>query len=383
MKLFDDIKRTNIKPAKNLHNPYEYYNQSARKEIASIRSLLNNWFDNYPESEKAELKSRFKNSFSSTFYELFLHEFFLKLGFKLKSHPKIKGTNKRPDFLVEGHGIGFYIEAKEAKDQTDKELKLKHKIDNLYDQIEKTDSPNFYLHIVNLNFLSNKQPKGKDIIQFLERELPKYNPDDKIEEMKESGLRNLNTLFYRDADVEIEFSLIPRPKDTRNKNRPTIGVFPIKSRAVKTEDSIKLAIKKKATRYGQLDKPYLICINLTSKWGVDEIAVLNSVLGDEQILIYQTQEGHNYELNRKMNGIFINKSGPQYTRVSGVLITDVNSVNLSIAKHWLIENPFCEKKLDLNKIGLSELKVSKNRIKKISGKSIIEILEISENWLKS
>jgi len=68
--------------------------------FAKIRNLLNKWFDHYPQEDQLSLKTDFKNDFQAAFFELFIHELFKKQGFKLKPHPKVEGTTKKPDFLV-------------------------------------------------------------------------------------------------------------------------------------------------------------------------------------------------------------------------------------------------------------------------------------------
>jgi len=42
--LFDSIERTYMEAAKHNENTYDYYNISARKDIAILRDTLENWF---------------------------------------------------------------------------------------------------------------------------------------------------------------------------------------------------------------------------------------------------------------------------------------------------------------------------------------------------
>lgn len=56
MKLFEHKNRTYLQPAAYNEKTFQYYDRSARKDVSIIREVLNSWFDNYPQSEKEELK---------------------------------------------------------------------------------------------------------------------------------------------------------------------------------------------------------------------------------------------------------------------------------------------------------------------------------------
>ena len=92
MKLFDNTSRDFLGFMDMNETDYNYYNRSARKNIAIIRDTLENWFSEVSDSEKYSMKSRFKKSFDETFYELFLHNLFKKLGYKVKIHPNFAST---------------------------------------------------------------------------------------------------------------------------------------------------------------------------------------------------------------------------------------------------------------------------------------------------
>ena len=112
--LFEDKERNDISPANHNINLYSYYDLSGRKDIGSVRNLLNKWFLNYPIQERSELKARFKKTFSSTFFELFIHELFKSQGFDLTIHPILINSTKKPDYLIKKDDQEFYLEAKEA-----------------------------------------------------------------------------------------------------------------------------------------------------------------------------------------------------------------------------------------------------------------------------
>lgn len=382
IKLFDHKERIDDKPANHLDNTYDFYDRSNSDQVSRIRNTMNAWFENYPETEKAELKKRFQKTFSSAFYELFIHELFHRQGFELEPHPTLDGTSKRPDFLVKGHGIEFYLEAKESTDKSGAERSVENRINRLYDQINKTNSPNFFFRINELLLKTDNQPSGKKVIRFLENELPKYDPEELTQKLQENGLEGVDTLHFEDDDLKLTISLIPKSPNARGKEgiRP-IGIYPFTTTWGGSDTSIKTAIEKKSTRYGLLDKPYLICINSTSDRTTDHYEVMNALFGSLQVTFSTDPNNRDEKWTRALDGVFLNSKGPKITRVSAILITNVHSANLHIASHWLVKHPFAKQEIDLSKIDITKILVDENQIKTISGKTIKEILEIPDNWM--
>lgn len=171
--LFDSIERVYLEAARHNENVYDYYNISARTDIAIIRNTLESWFLNYPEDEKKELKSRFKKDFDSAFYELFLYELFSKLGYEIIIHPDLPYSPKRPDFLICRDSLEMYVEAKVVTNKTDEQEAFERKINEFYDNLNKLDSGDFMLCVERFDILTKKQPGTKGIITYIEQELKK------------------------------------------------------------------------------------------------------------------------------------------------------------------------------------------------------------------
>jgi hypothetical protein len=375
MVLFDEKERSDLKPANHLDNTYDYYDRCALKEISEKRKILNQWFNNSPESEKSELKARFKKSFSPAFFELFLHELFRKQGFSLEPHPELPNSTKRPDFLVTRDGFEFYLEAKEVKDKSERELGVDNRISAFYDSLNRTNSPNFFFAIDHFVFKNSLQPKLKDCIRFIESELQKYDPDEITKQYELNGLDNRPIIEYDNKDLSLVISLIPKNKDARGLNdvRP-IGIYGTESTWGGPEDAIKRSVAKKAGRYGTLDKPYLICINSTSERGTHEFDTLNSLFGKSQFSFSTDPNNRNERQTRSLDGVFQNEYGPQYTRVSAIFITSINQSNYHVADHWLVKHPFASNDLNMTKFELSYIEVENNKIIKRDGKGINDII---------
>lgn len=375
MKLFEEKKRTDLAPSKHIDNTFDFYDRSAQINFKIIRNTLNSWFEKYPKSEQKELKNRFKTEFSSAFFELFLHELFHKQGFSLSPHPSLADTNKKPDFLVKGNGIEFYVEAIEATGKSDEERAHENWAKILYDSINTINSPNFLLGLNELFFKTTNQPKVAKIVRYIESKLPDYDPDTYNND-------NAEPIICEDENLRLEISLIPRQLKYRGKEgNQAIGVYPGESFFGGVEDVIKLAVKKKATRYGKLDKPYLVCINSTSEKGTDEFAIMNALFGSLKCTFSTNPANRNEKWERSFDGIFRDSKGAKFTRVSGLLITSVFPANLHVANYWLVKHPFSVNDLAFENFQLSKIIVEGGQIKKMEGKTIKDVLEILDNWI--
>ncbi|GGX10135.1 hypothetical protein [Aquimarina muelleri] len=375
MKLFEDKIRTDIKPAKHNDNTYDFFDRSDSEKGRVIREVLNSWFDNYPQDEKSEFKKRFRKEFSSSLYELFIHELFTKQGFKLESHPILKNSSNRPDFLAKKNGFEFYIEVKEATDKTDAERTLENKTNQIYDIVNQTDSPNFWLQIEKLNFKTDQQPSAKKVVRYLESKLPEYNPDFVLENLNTLGVNGIPFISFEDQNLSMIIKLVPKSKEIRGKKglRP-IGILPAEGFTGGADDSIKSALSKKATKYGELDKPFLICINSKSHRGTDNYDVMDSLFGSTSVSYSTDPDNKDERIERGLNGFFKDSSGPKYTKVSAVMINRLILGHVKEGKYWFVKHPFAQSNLDFDKFEINKTFVENNKIIFKEGKSIREIL---------
>jgi hypothetical protein len=380
VKLFEEKTRIRLDPARHNEDPFEYYDSSAQKDISNIRKLLNEWFEKYPDSEKPELKSRFVGDFYPSFFELFLYELFYRLEFQIVIHPEIKNSNKKPDFLLRKNNLQIYVEAKEASDKSTNEEKIQNREGYFYDSLNKVISPNFFLQVKKLDIKTHEQPSIKSINRKVEDWLSDLDPDIIGGKMKERDFDSIPLFRINNDKILIEIKPLPKSKKNRGKTdgRP-IGMYPIKSYWGGSENSIRRAIERKINKYGELTKPYLICINSTSFRGIDEEDILNAIFG-KQVL------SHNFTNNkssvrREPNGLVYRNNRARNKKASAFFITNVLPHNLHIAKYWIYKHPFAKYDFDLAETNLTYHFIENNEIQKRMGKEISEILTLNEDWL--
>lgn len=372
MKLFDDKLRTDINPGKYADDGYTILDRSAIPELEGIRNTLNHWFEHYPDAEKLDFKKRLKKTFSPTLYELFLYELFINQGFTVTIHPTLPNSEKRPDFLLSKNGIEIYAEAKEVLDKSHAEIGIE-KIENaIYDGLNSMECPDFFVMKRKLLLKSGRQPSAKKMNRFFEGQI-KYHDADVVSEQKH--VTGLPHLCYEDEDVKLEVALLPRLKSARGLPdiRPFGGGMG-ETTWGGNERSLYDGLKQKSSRYGELDKPYLICVNATNNFGATAVSVKAALFGSLQVTWSENPRNRDTRLEHANDGFFCGPKGPQFRRVSAVLATNFDIGKMRSPEHWLVKHPFAEKTLDLSLFDLSYTHVIGNQIVTVDRKSVGEII---------
>lgn len=354
MLLFDEKNRNYDNPKKIIEGDYEYLDKVSLEWGNQVRKILNKWFSNVPVDEKKDLKRRFqKDDFHAAFFELFLHEMFSKLGYKITIHPDIVGVNKHPDFLLEKDDFKFYLEAKLCKEKSDieeKRDKFKHQ---LYDDINKLKSEKYFLLIEKIEFLDNRQPSAKIIKIFLKRELEKINI--KSDDINDPNYNDKYRIKYEDDSVKISF--IPILKKYPRKSQRLIGVEDIEVKYSNFIKSFRNSIRSKVDRYGDLKTPFIIAVNIFES-GISNEEILDALFGTPMFLL-NTASKKIEKITRKKDGIMFSKNGVQNKRVSGILTfsilpTDLYNKRLENKNMNLFHNPWTNYPFPKNIIPVNE-----------------------------
>ncbi|GGF06635.1 hypothetical protein [Flavobacterium limi] len=333
MKLFEDKIREDNRRASFGDNIFNYYDNNQQTKITEIRELLNKWFENYPEENKVELKQNFKNSFNDAFYELFVHETFYRQGYILEPHPLLENSTKKPDFLARKGEEEFYIEATTVSSLSELEVKQENFKAKFIDELNKMNSPIFWLGLDKLEFKKNNFPKVGKLRKAFESELNKINPAEI--EIREKNTLLTNHLKYEDDNLLIILSLFIKSEAAKNKKdiRPIGFQFSPVTIKDASEDSNKILknFKDKARRYGVLNKPFIICLNLDFNFNLK------------------------YDVDWAFNNTnSFNSISPKFTKVSAVFVSNVNVGNIfNLPKHRLIVNQHSAYPIEMKNLKLS------------------------------
>ncbi|NBB23407.1 hypothetical protein GVN20_28915 [Runella sp. CRIBMP] len=370
VKLFEDKERTNLNYAKHQHDSYDFYDNSAIEDFVKARNMLNDWFARYPNSGKWQLKRDFQSQFDSAFFELFIHELFFQQGFILTPHPIVPNSTKNPDFLARKGDLEIYLEAKIATDESKEEKSLRNKHNAIYDLIEKIHCPDYWVSVREITFLSSNQAKLNLLKSSLEIAIKENGSERAVSKNDNYYEKRDKYITYQDDDILVSISLFP----ASIKKSRTLGTTLVGSFIGGCDDSIRRAIKDKGSKYGSLDKPFIVCINSLSGKGISTEDVYNALLGTQRNILFENFNNENQDYSTSSDGLFDNSSLHKYTTVSGFLITRAFPTNTKVAYHWLIKHPHSKNEFDFEKLDLSYIQVQENKIGKVIKKTIGEII---------
>lgn len=371
-KLFDEKERHNVDFAKNQHNTYDFYNDTAREEFVEVRDRLEDWFSRYPDSDKKQLKRDLQTQFEPAFFELFIHELFYQQGFSLTVHPTLPNSSKSPDFLAKKGDIAFYLEAKIANDDPYEKAVI-NKQKAIYDKLNEINSDYHAICIEEIYFLTTNQPKLSRIKAFFQSVINEYAQHSLIDIKDKDNDEATESNVYEDTDVKIVFSLLTLAIKLIHI---CVGEPPIVFLGG-CEEQLKKSIIEKAYRYGKPDKPFIICINSLSYKNTSTEDVYNALFGNYRRVSVASVENLNQDFKTSSDGIFASDSEFSCKNASGVFITNVSEYNMHVARHWLVKHPYTKNDFDMNNVDLSHIHVNSGRIEEVKKLSIGEIMKFN------
>jgi hypothetical protein len=391
MSLFDDISRHYEGPAGYSEAPFSFLNRSARPAADRVRTLVDSWFSRYPLSEQAALRARIRSQDDrhhlSAFFELFMHELLLRLHCEVHVHPDMNNdTTKRPDFEVTSpEGERFFVEAIIATDESETDVAARARMNVVYDALNQLDSPNFFLGM-DLEGTPETPPSAKSMRAFLQERLENLDPDAIIELWETNGLSGIPRWHYQHDGWDITFFPIPKSAEARGK--PSVRPIGMKFhgfRQIAPEQAIKSAVLRKAGRYGDLGRPYVIAVNAISEYGVDRTDAIEALFGQEQLEVTwpSTPGGPmGFRPTRKPDGAWISPKGPRYTRVSAILLTSpVTPWSIARVSACLYHNPWAVRAYSSVLTRFPQALLEENgHMSWLEGIASSELLEISPDW---
>ena len=152
MRVFDEIKRTSFRPARNREPHSRYLNESARPAAEEVRRLIEAWFMRYPEGHKKTMLSRLRSPddqhFLAAFFELYIHELLLRLRYQ-PAIPEAGVVSEAgaPEFEVTTSLGRFVLEAVHATDASQLEAAAESRLKDALDAINEVRSAHFLLHV--------------------------------------------------------------------------------------------------------------------------------------------------------------------------------------------------------------------------------------------
>jgi hypothetical protein len=388
MKLFDEIERDSYEPAKYAEPIFDFLNRSARIESERVRRELEKWFSRYPLSKQIELFSRFRSDIDphhqAAFFELFLHELLLKLGCSVSLHPPVPDADNTPDFLVESpNGEPFYMEATLATNESTEQAASRARMNIAYDVLNRRiDSPNFFIHLREQG-APTTPPNANKLASFVQNHISELDPDEIAGLYASGGITSVPRWYFEHDGWKIEILPIPKKPEVRGRPRVRpIGSRMIGFRQIDHRTAIRESITKKASKYGNLDLPYIVAVNTLDF--VDEIDVMEALFGKEQFILEVPQDDPSSlesRMSRIPDGAWMGPEGARNTRISGLfLATRLSAWNIPRANLRLYHNPWAQKDYHSVLANLPRAYLKNESIEYLSGLSTGEIFHLPTSW---
>ena len=236
-----------------------------------IRATVESWLLKYPEQERQvltkNLRSKDEGVFLSSFFEIYLHNLMYCLGAeKVTIHPQVSSSKSRPDFLVTfPKEQEFYLEARiiYKSDDTVNEEKL---LGELFEKINETLRGNkFLLGVKKRGQLKRSIPIGK-IAAELNSWMQSLDRQFVIDATKSENENQIIKKFKYDS-WEIDFTAIALQEGATIKDQ-AIGIKYSGGWVGDNFETVVDKVGKKSSKYGRLDKPLILAVNVTSHWGI-------------------------------------------------------------------------------------------------------------------
>lgn len=378
MSIFDDIPRKDAESPTDDETAFAYLNRSGRPEAERVRQNIDKWVEGYPEGHRDSLVARLRSAnddqHRSAFFELFLYHLLQARGHKIVAvEPKLGHTDKAPDFLVEtAKQERFYVEAAMATGLSNQEVAARARLNTALAAIDQTPSPAHFLDIKIAGTPSKPMSVKKH-----KRELQSWIAGLPADETA----KQVTPFVWAEHGAKIQVTAWTRNKPD-GKGR-AIGVRRTPVIQINPSREIHPALKKKASRYGKLDHPYLVALNAFSIHH-RESAVFDALFGTPYGEISKGPDGKEIvkEL-RRPDGVWYGPPDgqPQNTRLSGVLaLMRIDPWNFASKTGLLIPNPWAGKPLPQLGLGTAELIKAGNSYERKEGKAMHELLDLPALW---
>lgn len=367
---------------------FEFLMRCSRPACERVRDQLEKWFRCYPESESGDLKSRFRSGdeaqFRSAFWELYLHECLRQLGYTVEVHPELDTEgDRRPDFLAQhSEEEDILVEAASTQMRTEEPSGPSQQKDEVIDAINELSHSDFRLQMKASGGRSwPEEPPSRNRIQSeLRQWLDTLDYESLRSAFEDHGLEAMPEKQVDLRGWRVAFIAIPKPKDQRGlEDDRIIGIEQSGVQWVDSSTPIRKRVREKATRYGDVERPYVVAVNTTAPM-IDEIDIFDALFSDEVLPVSPVGQVEG-EMKRKPNGAWVGPEGPRNTRVSAVLLgLNVEPSRVATAPLLLCHNPWAQRRVGDPLTVLPEYDLTDGEYRKEAGIHPQSVFDLLDQW---
>ena len=297
--MFSVRDRTDATPRAHQEPAYAFLDRAAGARWERVRAELDRWFARLPSPARADVRNRFAQAaeldHAGAFWELWVHEAHRRRGFEVTVNIGCEAGARRQDFVLARGAEHCWLEATVVGGDSPLSFTERRLDEQLRDIVATVRAPRFSLALEVIRY-GACSPGRRRIVPPLERWLGALDP----RELRTAG--SVRRLAFDDFVIDVEAIALP---DALARPCGCAQLVPraVAGGAVNDVRPLRRKIKKKAARYGDLDKPYLLAV----------LALGDLVREDdvERALLGASAEDH---------AVWHGPGGPCNTRLSGVLV---------------------------------------------------------------
>lgn len=319
---------------------YSFLDSSGWPSVGHVREFWEGWFAQYPDDKKAGLAARFQSyddhPHLSAFLELFTFAVLKRADYDVEVEPQA-GTPVL-EFLAEA-ATGdprFYVECT-ATGQARADGSADSREDDVTEAINNVPTGRYVLGVS-----YPQRGAGAPPLKRIKRDVA-----ERMSSLAQGPPREYKWT-WEDAGWSIRFWAVPYHADAADDpddDEGGLGFIGPKVFDVVEHLRLRAAIDRKASKYGNLEKPLLVVTNSTQHQSQHNL--MKALLGDT--LVQVNIITHDVTQSRKPNGVFYDASGPRNVALSAVLHGHFGA--LSFARDdqafTLVHHPFSTRPLPL------------------------------------
>lgn len=382
LELFDSFERVDATPARYTERSFEFLNRVRSPWWHRVRHALEQWFADYPADHQADLRARFRsprhNQHWPAWWELYLFRLFACLGYEIEVHPKLKGSNAKPDFYLLRGESAFYMEALTVLSGIVEEGRAADREAWILDTINEVQSSTFSVSI-DFEQVGQQRPRRVEITRPLKKWLATLDPDVVASTLKGGSDPPSLRLPARDWVIVLE-AFPTSPEHRGDPPGRLLGAGPMSGGAVDDVERLRAALKRKCAHYPRLDKPLVLAVLSMSSFG-DAESFEQALLGSHAVQ-YTVGIPRNASWVRLRNGAWMSGHRASGTNVSAALTASHLApwqVTTKLPLLW--RNPWSAKGLDEDLPFPQALATEEGVVTYVEGTgTAVDVLGLAADW---
>lgn len=297
--------RTDERPRAHQEPSYAFLDRAAGTRWQGVRAALDTWFLRLPAAARADVRNRFAQDaeldHAGAFWELWVHEAHRRRGFEVEVNIGVEAGERRQDFALARGAERCWLEATVVGGDSPLSFTERRLDEQLRDIVETVRAPRFSLALEVVRY-GACSPGRRRVVPPLERWLGSLDVRE-LRARRAAGVATpVQRLAFDDWEVDVEAIAL---EDAAARASGCTRLVPrgAGGRSVNDVRPLRRKIKKKAARYGALDRPYLLAV-LALGDAVREQDVECALLGASD----------------RDHAVWHGPGGPCNTRLSGVLV---------------------------------------------------------------